>query len=399
MKMEPMNSPGDEAAAEAGAGRALDGAATPCNVQGTRVVLWVAAGGSLDVTRLAQQLVEASHGAASVTLVSVEEVSASAAAHAMPVDDASACGLICGHAAQCHGEHGDRIAVAARTSATARADAVARRQHAQRRAERHARGVATSCRGRAPERRQAASSAVPAGAGAGCAAAGIGAPIAVMLASGRQALLDSLLPRLASEPDIELLGDPVADPARLLTSLRQRLPALLLLDKPMFDRLGPASVRAIHAKHPGLRVLLLCDEAGAGLVEAVLRHRFHGFLLTRCSPAASAKAIRAVSRGELWLPRTMLASAVFDPLQAPAQGELTPHDDRPLNEAKDALTPREAQVVAQLRQGFTNKEIARRLGVMEDTVKKHLQSVFAKLGVHRRALVVLRPTQGQPNIA
>ena len=42
-----------------------------------------------------------------------------------------------------------------------------------------------------------------------------------------------------------------------------------------------------------------------------------------------------------------------------------------------------------MRQGFTNKEIARRLGIQEDTVKKHLQAVFSKLGVRRRALVAL----------
>jgi DNA-binding NarL/FixJ family response regulator len=53
------------------------------------------------------------------------------------------------------------------------------------------------------------------------------------------------------------------------------------------------------------------------------------------------------------------------------------------------LTGREAQVVAHVRQGFTNKEIARRLGIQEDTVKKHLQAVFGKLGVRRRALVAL----------
>ena len=58
--------------------------------------------------------------------------------------------------------------------------------------------------------------------------------------------------------------------------------------------------------------------------------------------------------------------------------------------ATDHLTGRESEVVAHVRQGFTNKEIARRLGIQEDTVKKHLQAVFGKLGVHRRALVALR---------
>ena len=53
------------------------------------------------------------------------------------------------------------------------------------------------------------------------------------------------------------------------------------------------------------------------------------------------------------------------------------------------LTGRESQVVAHVRQGFTNKEIARQLGIQEDTVKKHLQAVFGKLGVRRRALLAL----------
>lgn len=69
-----------------------------------------------------------------------------------------------------------------------------------------------------------------------------------------------------------------------------------------------------------------------------------------------------------------------DPAQAPGQ----------------TLTGREAEIVAQLRQGATNKEIARRLGIQEDTVKKHLQSVYGKLGVHRRALVLLRSTLPLP---
>ncbi|HEU0199104.1 MAG TPA: helix-turn-helix domain-containing protein, partial [Burkholderiaceae bacterium] len=53
-------------------------------------------------------------------------------------------------------------------------------------------------------------------------------------------------------------------------------------------------------------------------------------------------------------------------------------------DAARSLTRREREIVELLRQGFTNKEIGRQLGIMEDTVKKHLQAVFGKLGVHRR---------------
>jgi DNA-binding NarL/FixJ family response regulator len=49
-----------------------------------------------------------------------------------------------------------------------------------------------------------------------------------------------------------------------------------------------------------------------------------------------------------------------------------------------------AAIVGFLAQGLSNKHIARQLGIMEDTVKKHLQSIFSKLGVRRRTLVALR---------
>jgi len=66
---------------------------------------------------------------------------------------------------------------------------------------------------------------------------------------------------------------------------------------------------------------------------------------------------------------------------APVQGAPAAGD------APCKLTGRESEVVAHVRQGFTNKEIARRLGIQEDTVKKHLQAAFGKLGVRRRALL------------
>ena len=66
----------------------------------------------------------------------------------------------------------------------------------------------------------------------------------------------------------------------------------------------------------------------------------------------------------------------------------TPHAHAAAN-GTGRLTGRESQVVAHVRQGFSNKEIARRLGIQEDTVKKHLQAAFGKLGVRRRALVAL----------
>jgi DNA-binding CsgD family transcriptional regulator len=55
----------------------------------------------------------------------------------------------------------------------------------------------------------------------------------------------------------------------------------------------------------------------------------------------------------------------------------------------EVCTARERQIIRLLVQGMTNKQIANKLGIAEDTVKKHLQHVYKKLGVRRRALLII----------
>lgn len=211
--------------------------------------------------------------------------------------------------------------------------------------------------------------------------------ITVMVASGSTEVHAAWLPRLAREPGIEAWRELVTDPAQLASCVEQHLPKVLLLDKALLDGLDSRSLRRIRMHAGGVRVLLLWDEICHGLVADVLRNRFHGFLLTSCLPDVCLKAIRTVNKGELWLSRASMATAITH-----LAGLEGPGDARTAKvEATESLTARETQVVELLRLGRSNKEIARELGIMEDTVKKHLQSVFAKLGVHRRALVALRP--------
>lgn len=216
------------------------------------------------------------------------------------------------------------------------------------------------------------------------------AAITVMIASDRKALHAVWLSMLACESGIEIKGEPVMGATCLATCVEHHLPKVLLLDKALLDGLDPQSLRRIHAQCQHVRVLLLWDEICHSLVADVLRNRFHGFLLTTCLPEVCLKAIRAVSKGELWLSRASMAMAIADLPGLSDSGDVGASADALRVDASAALTPRELQVVALLRRGCINKEIARELGIMEDTVKKHLQSVFAKLGVHRRALVALR---------
>lgn len=212
------------------------------------------------------------------------------------------------------------------------------------------------------------------------------APITLMIASDRPPVVDALMPRLTREGDFKVVGDPVADPGVLLACLAERPPRLLLLDAIFLDRLGTQATR-LHAEFPGLNVLLLCDTVRPGLLEEIVANRFHGFVLAD-QLDASVKAIRKVAEGELWLPRALLVRAVYDHLLTPADRH-APNGAGPTAYTQVALTEREMQVVRHLRGGLSNKEIAQQLGVQEDTVKKHLRNVFRKIGIRRRAQLMM----------
>lgn len=372
-----MNAENNETALGACAAGAVD--LKRGSAQGTRAAVLIVSGSDFDVTRLTKHLVEANCGAASVALLSFGEIFPNGTPNGTPIDYPSTCALIWNHIRRCDWAHdsggrsSDLPAVLAETITE-----MGREMKTSSAVARPGGAAYFDCDDHSSTRN-------------------VSNPITVMIASGRDSFLKVLLPRLASEQDIKVLGDPVADPVLLPMCLEQRLPKLLLLDKALLDRLGPQSLRMIHTRFSGVRVLLLWDEVWCGSVEDILRNHFHGFLLTSCPPDACVKAIRAVSRGEFWLPRGLLAKAISDPLRPPDHGDA--RGDRLHADANDILTRRETQIVKLLRQGFTNKEIARQLGIMEDTVKKHLQSVFGKLGVHRRTLVVLRQLAGQANIA
>ena len=99
-----------------------------------------------------------------------------------------------------------------------------------------------------------------------------------------------------------------------------------------------------------------------------------GYLLKDAEPDDILDGIRAVARGE-------------SPIHPRAARELLV-TRRPSADMPD-LTPREREVLALVREGLANKQIARRLGITERTVKAHLTSIFATIGVGDRTSAAL----------
>jgi DNA-binding NarL/FixJ family response regulator len=172
---------------------------------------------------------------------------------------------------------------------------------------------------------------------------------------GLRALLDV-------QDDIVVAGEAGDGPAALslATSLR---PDIVLLDLKMPGMDGFAMLAPLRAA--GLRVLVLTSATEPSAAAQAVRAGAAGVLYKDIDPDALVRAIRSVRDGNVLLAPEALGSLV--------RGSRV-----------DTLTPREREVLAAIAEGRSNREIARSLRVSEKTVKAHVSSVLAKLGVQDR---------------
>jgi DNA-binding NarL/FixJ family response regulator len=162
---------------------------------------------------------------------------------------------------------------------------------------------------------------------------------------------------------------------------------LMMVDTRWLRQAGAESLDQIEtlACQEGARLLLLWDDAWPLAVDEILRLRVCGSVRIDAPVSLYARALREVSQGGLWLPRWLMAQAFRGWLSA-ARAARVAAESAAAGSAR-CLTGRERVIARLAAEGLTNKEIARQLQVSPDTVKKHLEAVFGKLGVRRRGQV------------
>jgi DNA-binding NarL/FixJ family response regulator len=200
------------------------------------------------------------------------------------------------------------------------------------------------------------------------------AELRVVLADDQTIVREGLVTLLDLLPGIRVVGA-AADGEEAVALVARHAPDVLLTDLRMPVCDGVGATQRVRAEHPGTAVVVLTTYADDAAVVDALRAGALGWLSKDADAEAIGHALRSAAAGQSTIDSAALARLV-------AAGP------RPAGPPPDGLTNREAEVLALIAAGLSNREIARRLVVGEATVKTHVNHLFAKAGLHDRAQAV-----------
>ena len=199
---------------------------------------------------------------------------------------------------------------------------------------------------------------------------------------------------LATEPDIDVVGQ-AADGEEAIQAARRDRPDVVLMDLQMPRVGGVAATRTISCELPGTQVVVLTTFDTDELVFDAIRAGAQAYLLKDAPEAEVLDTIRAVHRGESRLSPNIARKVMEQFRTLPARkGDAAPAGAAPAKDDEpaglDALTSREARILALIAEGKSNKEIARTVFLAEGTVKNYVSRIMEKLHARTRTELAVK---------
>jgi two-component system, NarL family, response regulator LiaR len=198
--------------------------------------------------------------------------------------------------------------------------------------------------------------------------------ISVALVDDHRVVTQGLRLYLESFQDIRVVGV-ASSGEEMLDQAGRWSPQVVVLDLLMPGGLdGVETARRLHEAHPEIRIVALTASVDEARLIGVLRAGASGYVRKDADPEVLLAAIRAAAMG-----RTFVDPSVAGGILAGSSSG---------GRAPDAISPRELEVLRQIAFGKTNREIAERLFVSEETIKTHVGRLLDKLGLQHRTQLV-----------
>jgi NarL family two-component system response regulator YdfI len=207
-------------------------------------------------------------------------------------------------------------------------------------------------------------------------------PIRVMVVDDHPIVREGLRLMLASSDDLQLVGA-AANGETALQLIAAVQPDVVLLDMRMPGMDGLKVLAQIRANWRQIAVVILTTYNEDELILRGLQMGASGYLLKESSLETLFQAIRAAARGGVIIQPEALARVLAHTTETPVRGVSSAS---PSNSVE--LTRREQEVLAGVVRGERSKEIAKRLGITERTVRAYLTTIYTKLNVDSRASAV-----------
>ncbi len=189
-----------------------------------------------------------------------------------------------------------------------------------------------------------------------------------MLVDDHPVVREGLRAMIESQPDMQVVGE-CENGKDAIASFHTLRPEIILLDLKLPDMDGIQVIEVIRESVPDARIIVLTTYVGDVQARRALRAGAKGYLLKASLRRDLRDSIRAVHAGGI-------------KVQSEVATDLARH------EAAEHLTQRELEVLALIASGLSNKLVADRLGIREDTVKAHVTSILNKLKANDRTHAV-----------
>lgn len=209
--------------------------------------------------------------------------------------------------------------------------------------------------------------------------------VKIMIADDQQLIRESLKIILDSDPDFEVVKV-VGSGQEVLDALKTESVDIILMDVRMPNMSGVDCTRIVKKEYPNIKVIILTTFDDDEYIYDALKYGASGYLLKGCSLEELSTAIHNVlSGGACFNPNVAGKVAQFFSQMANSHTEVSFDGEEKEYDFSDT----EQKIIAQIGHGYSNKEIAQKLGFSEGTIRNYLSVILDKLELRDRTQLAI----------